>query len=361
MRRPVVGRFAGRDIIQKPTCPFCGVMIEKPRELATRIPSEMPMGACSCGAAYACDVTGHNLGTAMIEALVFACNDDWDLAWTLLPEKDYLEEQVADYDLETHMIIHGGVHQGRRISGTLYFIRLVKDMHEVTEKTLPPFTGVPLGTGTRKPFTKDEVEASIRDYRLEPLLEAAKQDKKLIWHLKRLLYSGDELTRWKAADALGKIAGLISDRDPGAISKLLQGLFTSVADTAASSWGALDAIGEIISNRPEQFSGYVRQLYQFASDRALLAEVLRALANITGTMPELAQKEAFRFVPLLRDPDPRIRGYAALLLGNARANEARPALEELLNDPETIEIYHGGKLKSKSIGELASAAFGKLE
>ena len=72
----MVGRFEGRDIVNKPTCPFCGIQIKKPAELDNVAPQEMPVGACECGAVYTCDVTGHNLGTAMIESLVFACNGD---------------------------------------------------------------------------------------------------------------------------------------------------------------------------------------------------------------------------------------------------------------------------------------------
>ena len=85
----MVGRFQGREIIDKPACPFCGGLIERPRETSA---NEMPLGSCSCGAVFACDVTGHNLGTALSEALVSACQGDWDSAWNLLPEQDYLEE-----------------------------------------------------------------------------------------------------------------------------------------------------------------------------------------------------------------------------------------------------------------------------
>ncbi|UCE64495.1 MAG: PBS lyase, partial [Nitrospirota bacterium] len=92
----------------------------------------MPVGSCSCGAVYACDETGHNLGTAMIEALVFGCNMDWDLAWDLLPEEDYQEKQVGNYDLVNHFVVTGGIYGGRRISGVLLFIRLHEDVLEVT-------------------------------------------------------------------------------------------------------------------------------------------------------------------------------------------------------------------------------------
>jgi hypothetical protein len=61
----------------------------------------------------------------------------------------------------------------------------------------------------------------------------AAQDKRILRDVKRLLYSVEKLFRWKAAEALGKISAVIAQKDPGAISKLLQGLFTSVSDTAS--------------------------------------------------------------------------------------------------------------------------------
>ena len=75
----MVGRFKDRDIINKPSCPFCGTLIERPREQVFKISTEMPVGLCTCGAVYACDVTGHNLGTAMMDALVFDNQLEYDL------------------------------------------------------------------------------------------------------------------------------------------------------------------------------------------------------------------------------------------------------------------------------------------
>jgi len=364
----MVSRFIGREIIEKPACPFCGLMVQRPKELKSRIPTEMPVGSCSCGAVYAYDVTGHNLGTAMIEALVFSCNGDWDLAWSLLPEDDYLEKEVKNYDIETHMIVHGGAYEGRRIAGTLYFIRLQSDIREVTEEgtkqRMERATPVSQGYSSRlkgkKSFSKKEVEELVSNYDVDIILSLARKDKRIIRDLQRLIYSPDDLSRWKAADILGKVSAVIAQYDPGTVSKLLQRLFTAVSDTAASSWGCIDAIGEIVSNGPDQFAGYAPQLYQYASDRALLAEVLRALGKIGDAMPDLIRKKAFYFVPLLKDPDPEIRGYAAMLLGNLRADEAGDDLTTLTNDSLEIDIYRDGNLEKRTIGQLASGALQKL-
>jgi hypothetical protein len=364
----MVSRFSGREIITKPTCPFCGMVIDKPKELETETQAEMPLGKCSCGAVYACDVTGHNLGTALIEALVFGCHGDWDLAWDLIPEEDYMEGQVNNYDLETHLLIQGGVYKGRRISGTLYFVKLQEDILEVTEKgakkQLDRARPVPRSAygkkRDRKSFSKKDVESLVKEYNLEALLSMAAQDKRIIRDLQRLIYSVDKLLRWRATDILGKVSGVIAQYDPGAISKLLQRLFAASADTAASSWGCLDAIGEIISNSPEHFAGYMPQLYQFAGDRALLAEVLRALGKIGKVRPELIRKTTYRFIPSLQDPDPEIRGYAAILLGNLGAREAKDDLTRLGGDSEAVEVYRNGRLKKQTIGQLASEALEKL-
>ena len=332
------------------------------------MPQEMPVGKCPCGAVYAYDVTGHNLGTAMIEALIFGCNGDWDLAWDLLPEEDYMEELVENYDLETHLIVHGRVYEGRRIAGTLYFIRLHQDIREVTEegaqRQLEKATPVSRGSSGikrgKKAFSKKEVETLVKEYNIESLEKMAAQDKRIIRDLQRLTYSVDTLLRWQATDVLGKVSRVIAQYDPGVISKLLQTLFTAVSDTASSSWGSIDAIGEIIKSRPEQFAGYIPQLYQIARDRGLLSGVLRALGNIGSVKPDLIRKKAYSFVPLLQDYDPEIRGYAALLLGNLAAREAKDDLTKLAGDSAGIEIYSNGRLEKKTIGRLASEALGKI-
>ena len=81
-------------------------------------------GRCQCGALYVSDSTGYNVGNAMVECLVAACNDNWDLAWDLVPGDDYLTGRVEDYDEQSHQVIEAGNLDGRAVHGVLYFIRL---------------------------------------------------------------------------------------------------------------------------------------------------------------------------------------------------------------------------------------------
>jgi hypothetical protein len=364
-------RFIGKTTTLPPSCPFCGLLIERPRELTSHRPGEMPVGSCSCGAVYACDETGHNQGAAMIEALVFGCDMDWDLAWGLLPDEDYQQEIVDHYDPVRHLIVPGGFMDSRRISGVLFFVRLHQDVLEVTADAIRQRLETAGASGPKGPhgkpphdtkpsLSKQEIEALIREYRVEPILDTAGDDRRLIRHLQRLIYSGDDLFRKRAAEVLGRACAVIAEDNPGAVSKLLQGLFYAITDTAAFTWGAFEAIGEIISHRSDLFAGYVAQLYQFLADPTRRAQALEAIGRVALARPDLLRKHTFHFFVYLQDPDPAVRAHAARLMGSLRAYEAKGDLEGLQRVTDGLRIYENGNLQETTVGQLASDALKKI-
>ena len=361
----MTGAFEGRELVRRPTCAFCGLPIEKPKEGKTRRPTEMPVGSCSCGAVYACDVTGHSLGAAMVEALMFACNMDWDLAWNLLPGDDYIKERVEQYDLENHLIVPGGFLEGRAIRGVLFFIRMHDDILEVTQEGVQratqdnksePRKRKAAGPPLTKSFTKKEVEGLVDRYDTETLLTVARGDKRIIRDLQRLLYTADERLRMRAADMLGRATAVIAEDNPKAVSILLQRLFTALSDTAASCWGALDAIGEIIRHRPGLFSGYIPHLFNFITDAELRPRVLWNLGRIAEAKPEVLKSKAQRFFPMLRDSDPATRAYASWILGLLGYVGAIKELERLQNETTVVSVYDDGEISNVTVGQLASEA-----
>lgn len=365
-------KFHGRDVLKRPTCPFCGLLVAPPKELTTRRQGEMPVGSCSCGAVYACDESGRNIGSAQIEALVFSCDMDWDLAWSLLPEEDYKQELVENYDFQNHLVVPGGFYESRRIAGVLLFVRLHEDVLEVTaegvrkrlERALPASEAEkkkPAQKKTKGPVVnKKDVEKYIRDYRMEPLVEAAPTDRKLIRTLQRLIYSGDDQLRRRAAEAMGRVGAVVGETDPGSVSKVLQGLFYAISDTAASSWGAFEAIGEILKAKPELYAGYIPQLFQFLGDENRRAPTIEALATVAESRPDLLRKYTYHFQAFLSDPDPQVRGQTARLLGNLAAVEMRDDLEKLAGDAHELRLYRDGEMRSLTIGRLVEEILEKM-
>ncbi len=359
-------QIRGRDVLERPTCPFCGTLIDKPLEEPDLTLNEMPVGACKCGAVYACDVTGHNLGTAMSEALVFGCKGDWDFAWDLVAGKDYLETEITNYDYDEHLVVHGTMHKGRRITGVLYFIKLregVRPGHAVapiSHKIAETLAESRKTRSMKRRFSKRDVERLVRAYEVDEILALAREDKRIIRDLQRLIYSVDNLTRWKATDLLGQAASVIAGYDPGAVSKLMQRLFSSVVDTAASSWGAIDAIGDIICNNIEDFAGYLPRLFGLAMDRELLPDLIRNLAKIAKCKPELLRSKAYAFIPLLANQNPEVRAYTAQLLGAVNASEAKENLSALLEDATPVLTYANGQVTESTVGKIVSEALSRL-
>ena len=116
----------------RPWCPFCGQNVGRPGYPDKRKLGEFTMGNCECGAVYASDPSGFNIGSAIVECLVHACDDNWDLAWDLLPEEDYLTGRIEDYDEVTHQVVGTRNLDGRIIRGVLYFIRLQESVADLT-------------------------------------------------------------------------------------------------------------------------------------------------------------------------------------------------------------------------------------
>jgi hypothetical protein len=352
-------------------CPFCGLPVEKPRELATHRPLGMPVGSCACGAVYAYDATGHNLGAAFVEALVFACDMDWDLAWSLLPEEDYLTSLVEQYDGETHYVIPDGTYEGRRVAGALFFVRLHRDIQEVTlegvreklARAVPAAPAPEPRATLGAPLAKKRVAELVAQNRIDPLLQAARQDKKIIRHLERLLCTPDTLLRFRTAEFLGRVCAVVAQREPAAVANLLQGLATSFTYSAASHWGAIDAIGEIIRNAPTRFAGYIAALFHLMNDAALRPQVLRALGRIAQARPDLVVRVTPRLLACLQDADPRTRGYAAWVLGILVASEAKQnlayigdQLSGIAGQNGEIELYEEGRIVRKTVGQVAGEA-----
>jgi hypothetical protein len=350
---------------EPPKCPFCGQLVDRPRELKTRSLAEFPLGSCECGAVYACDVTGHNLGGAMINALVFACNGDWDLAWSLLPEEDYVDARIEHYDDVSHRVVPRGSIEGRRAWGVLFFIKLHTDIQEVTqegvEAKLAQATPMePQKTRRSKAFSKKEVQRLVRENMVQEVIDMARQDTRVIMVLRRLLYSVDDQIRWRAVEVLGMVAAKIADINPGSISDLLKRLLYSSSDSAASSWGSLEATGEIISKRPDVFGGFTPPLLSFLNDETSRIGVIWAMGRIGEKKPDLVRRGIPHLLAFLNDSEPSVRGHAAWALGKMGRAEMKEELQKLQNDEHVISIYQDEKIEKKTVGQIAREALGQI-
>jgi hypothetical protein len=362
----------------RPWCPFCGQDVGRPQYPDKRKLGEFALGSCECGAVFASDPSGFNIGAAIVECLVHACDDNWDLAWDLLPEEDYLTGRIEDYDEITHQVVETRNLDGRIIRGVLYFIRLQESVADLTDrfkengKPATAKQGVsgmkiqaekkPDPKRPRKKANKILVREMVQNRDVDGLVALSFDDKKTLRLLQRQLYEPDEAKRWAIAKLIGEVCSRVATRKPGMVSDLLHLLFEACSDSAASSWGAVESIGSIIAERPDIYGSFTRHLLAYVGDPSTRAQVLWALGTIAEKRPDLVRNTSFyQIIGLLDSPVAAVRGYMVRLLGRLQAKEVAGKIRMLQDDTTPLTIYENGLPIRTEIGTLAKEAMQLIE
>jgi len=359
----------------RPWCPFCGQTIAKPKPPVARKLGEFSVGTCQCGAVYTCDPTGHNVGSAMVEAMVYACNDDWDLAWELMPEDDYLTGRLERYDEQTDQVVESGNLDGRLIRGVLYFVRLHRDIEEITarlkakqsdvqtqpqaeeDEYIPALEPARDPRRKKRKTNKAEVRHLVEGGDVDRLVDLAFDDIKVLWFMQRMLYDPDIPQRWRTAHLIGQVCARLSTRQPGPVSDLLHRLFEACTDSAAANWGLIETIGSVVAARPDIFGAFTRHLMRYVGHPSTRNQVIWAFGTIAEKRPDLIRNTTFyQLLHLLNEPEPELQGLMLRLLGRMQATESRSAIESLLENREALTYYEKGSAVSTTVGEMAATA-----
>ena len=370
--------MARTTIKTRPWCPFCGQTVGRPHFPEQRKLGEFAVGNCECGAVYASDPTGFNIGAAMAECLVYACNDNWDFAWDLLPDQDYLTGLIEDYDEVTHQVVEKRNLDGRIIKGVLYFIRLQENVADVTDKQghlgkadsgKPDARSLnimveqaPDPKRVKIKANKKLVRELVDKHDIDSLVALCFDDKKTLRLLQRQLYEPDEEKRWAIARLIGEVCNRVATRMPGMVSDLLHLLFEACADSASANWGAVETIGFIIAGRPDIYGSFTRYILSYIGDPSTRMQVLWALGTIAEKRPDLVRNTAFyQLIGLLDSQEAPIRGQMVRILGRLKAKEVAGKIRNLLDDKAQVTVYENGLPVQTEVGVLAREAIQLIE
>lgn len=368
------------EAILKPWCPFCGMDVGRPTFAAQRKLREFSQGTCECGAVYVADPTGHTIGAAMVECLVSACNDQWDLAWELIPEDDYLTGIIENYDEVTHQVIPKRNLDGRAVRGVLYFVRLHREMAELVkryEQKLEAQQGDAVAVAakevaavaptiepardpkrSKRRADKFAVKALADARNIDDLVDLFFDDRKVLRFLQRLLYEPTPGANYRIAWVIGQVCGRVATREPGPVADLLHRLFEASADSAASSWGMVEAIGAIIAGRPDIYGAFTRHLFNFMGDPGTREAVLWGLGEIAAVKPDLIRKSTpfYSLFPVLNHDIPLLRALTLRLLARLNATEASLQIMGLQFDQTPVTIYEQGLPVETTVAALSAEA-----
>ncbi|MCD6490564.1 MAG: hypothetical protein J7K20_07565 [Thermodesulfobacterium sp.] len=322
-----------------PTCPFCGRIIAKPDYLPIGF-SDLEAGICECGSVYVCDVTGYNRGNAFVEALLIACGGDWDLAWELESNEDYKEVWIENYDLSSHSIAPSS----KKIRGVLCFLKLADEIREMQasklKKLLKKTTPSDIPKVEKRKLTKREIEKLIEKNEIHLLIAYHVAEPLNLNILQKLLYHPDMFFRKKVIVVIGKIAQVLAGIYPEKVLELIKRLLYSSADSAASAWGALEAVGEIIRNTEERYSIFVRNLLAFMNYPEYHPYVLYGLYRIAEKNPQALKKHGYlKLLNYIENSTPEIQGLILKIFENLNTREVLSYINKLDLD-QHFELFN---------------------
>ncbi|WP_031513542.1 DVU0298 family protein [Desulfofalx alkaliphila] len=209
---------------------------------------------------------------------------------------------------------------------------------------------------------KQEIVRLVLDKRYDILTHfAGKNSKKVIRYLVRLTYHRDELLRWQAIEALGYVAGAVADRDPDFIRDLIRRFLWSMNDeSGGNSWGAPEAIAEIICRRPDLFADLGPMMLSACLEEEFFQlGLLWAAGRVAGKV-EYAKQMVPHIKDALASPHPKVRGHAIWALGEIKEGIEAEQLTPMLKDNELFKIYMDGQLQEKTVAEIAKETMEKL-
>jgi HEAT repeat protein len=184
------------------------------------------------------------------------------------------------------------------------------------------------------------------------------------------LYSQDHRIRWNAITALATVLARMARDDMEHARTVMRRFIWSLNDESGGiGWGAAETMAEAMVLHEGLYNEYARILLSFIREDGNYLEypplrrgALWGIGRLGHVRPELLRKVGARrwLCDYLKDRDAQSRAFAARALGSLGDEQDAAALEKLVEQTDTVEIYMDGGLRHFTVGEIARTALAEL-
>ena len=227
-----------------------------------------------------------------------------------------------------------------------------------------------------------KIEVSNRQLRkkIQPLL-VAEDFKKSLDEIRRLparkvvgplfsyLCSLDDLVKWRAVTAMGKVVSDLAASDVESARVIMRRFIWNLNDESGGiGWGCPESMAEAMTCNDRLAAeygcilvSYIRPNGNYLEHEGLQRGVLWGVGRLAHSWPEGMQAAADYLPPFMSSEDPNLRGLAVWAVGPVLTAEAIHRLEELANDRAVLMLYRQGQLVRYSVGQLAREGLARVE
>lgn len=215
---------------------------------------------------------------------------------------------------------------------------------------------------------KAGVEARLKESAYGEIITQCGPSRKTVRLLRSLLYSPDDLLRWRTVTMFGWLA----ENHPKLIAPDVQRLVWSLNDEAGSiGRGAPEAIGEIARNNLPLAREGIHIVAHYLEDREtcrppkrnleILIGALWAVGRVGGKHPSVVAEVIPTVASFLADGESGVRGHALWGLGQTGGvDDWRDDVEARVGDAGNVVLYDQEDLRETTVGTIASTVLSSL-
>lgn len=188
--------------------------------------------------------------------------------------------------------------------------------------------------------------------------------RKVVNPLFSFLCSLDELLKWRAVKAMGKVVDRLADADMESARVIMRRYMWQLNDESGGiGWGCPEAMGEIMArnkNLAEEFwcilISYIQPDGNFLEHEILQRGVLWGVGRLAHARPQLLKDSVGYLHPYMQTEDPYLRGLAAWASGPLQDRNTERLLKNLAEDNAKLSIFLEEQLATCSVADLAKKA-----
>ena len=178
------------------------------------------------------------------------------------------------------------------------------------------------------------------------------------------LCSLDEMIKWRAITAIGKVISDLAGTDLESARVVMRRFIWSLNDESGGiGWGCPESMAEVMAQNEilaKEYGciliSYIQPEGNFIEHEVLQRGVLWGVGRLAHTRPQHTQNATRFLPPYMESEDPILRGLAVWAVSPRVPAEIIPRLKQLAKDSSELVIYQNGKLDRLTVGQLARSA-----